>query len=64
MTPGLLFPLRHHVIRRIVWERNAWLSLRGGGSLPEMVMIARHTGADPQPVPPWEWQKGSKRVKE
>ena len=20
--------------------------------------------ADPQPVPPWEWRKGSKRVKE
>jgi hypothetical protein len=25
-----------------------------GGSLPEMVVLARHTGADPQPVPQWE----------
>ena len=27
------------------------------GSSPEMVMTARHTGADPQPVPPWEWRR-------
>jgi len=31
----LLFPLSHHVMRRIVWERGAWLFLRRWGTYPK-----------------------------
>ena len=43
-------------MRRVVWERDAWLFLKRWRGLPEMVVIARHSRADPQPVPPWKWR--------
>ena len=34
-----------------------WLFLMRWGGLPEMVVNARYSRADPHPVPPWEWRK-------
>ena len=41
-------------MRRIVWERGAWLFLKRYADLPEIVVIVKHRRADPQPVPPWD----------
>ena len=49
--------LSHHGMYRIVWEMSTWLFLKRWGDLLEMVVFARHSRADPQPVPPWEWWK-------
>ena len=38
MPTGLLFPLSHHVMGRVVWERVAWLYLKRWGGLPETVV--------------------------
>ena len=46
-----LLPKIHHVLRRIMWERGAWLPLMRRGA--KIVVIAKPSTADFQPVPLW-----------